>query len=241
MTTTKCLALTAVLVASVSSAHAEMKAFARAGAWSAYAGTATDSSKPMCRMTSSSDIRGVHVKWMIGLGLFIHVTKDNWNVPTGVEMPLTIRFDQEAPFKGAAKRHVSHPRLIELKIKEGADARRFMDQFETSDMLHVLFPGGSERDWVLRMDGSDTIAQKFTQCVVALNKKYGGRRPTQPFDSHSFDSQPFESQPFGWQDQSGSAAKPQGSARGGADATGDATQRHQDNKRAPLSKSDESI
>jgi hypothetical protein len=172
--------LAAALFVGASSAHAEMKVVARAGAWSASAGTA-DTGKPMCQMASTNnDIRTVQIKWVVVDGLFLHVGKDNWKVPVGVEMPLAIRFDQETPFKVTAKGLADHPRWIELKIDDATDARHFVDQFRTAAKLSVSFPGGNEREWVLSMDGSDTIVRKFTECVAAVKKKYDGPA-TQPF------------------------------------------------------------
>ena len=178
--------LAAALLVGASSAHAEMKVVTRAGAWSAAAGTAGDTGKPMCMMMNTSDIRSFNIKWMMGSNLFFHISKDNWNVPVGVEMPLAIRFDQETPFKVTAKGNANYPRWIEFKIGDAADARHFLDQFRTAAKVSISFPGGSEREWVLSMDGSDTIARKFTECVAALKRKYGGS-VTQPFGSQ----QPF--------------------------------------------------
>ena len=172
--------LAAALLVGASSAHAEMKVVARASAWSASAGTSSDLGKPMCMMTTHSDIRSFHIKWVVGSDLFIHVSKDNWKVPVGVEMPLVIRFDQETPFKVTAKGMADHPRFVEIKIDDAADARRLLDQLRTAGKLSVSFPGGSEREWALSMDGSDTIARKFTECVAALKKKYV-EGATQPF------------------------------------------------------------
>jgi hypothetical protein len=181
--------LAAALLVGASSAHAEMKVVARAGAWSAAAGGASDTGKPMCQMTNNSDIRSFHIKWLPVDDLFINIGKDNWKVPAGVEMPLVIRFDQETPFKVTANGAADYPRYIGLKIDDAADARRFMEQFKTAAKLSISFPGGSEREWVLSMDGSDTIAQKFTECIAALMKKYGGPA-TQPFDSQRFTDKP---------------------------------------------------
>jgi hypothetical protein len=79
--------------------------------------------------------------------------------------------------------------MLHLKIGDAADVRRFVDQFRTAAKLRVSFPGGSEREWVLSMDGSDTIARKFTECVAALRKKYGGPA-TQPFDARQSTDKP---------------------------------------------------
>jgi hypothetical protein len=98
----------------------------------------------MCQMTSvNNDIRTVQIKWVMVDELFLHVGKDNWKVPVGVEMPLAIRFDQETPFKVTAKGLADHPRLIELKIDDATDARHFVDQFRTAAKLSISFPGGS--------------------------------------------------------------------------------------------------
>jgi hypothetical protein len=183
------LSLAAALLVGASSAHAEMKVVSRAGVWTVSAGTA-DIGRPMCSMTTTSGIRSVYVKWML-TGFFVHLGKDNWKVPAGVEMPLSLRFDQDAPFKGTAKGHFRRPKLIELNI-DAADTRRFIDEFGGGDRMTVTF-SGNEPEWVLRMDGSDTVATKFAECIAAVNKKYGGRA-TQPFDTPQSDASP--SQPW---------------------------------------------
>jgi hypothetical protein len=186
------LSLAAALMLGASSVHAEMKQVERAGVWTAFAGTADDG-LPMCRMSSTADVRYVHVKWTIS-GLFLHVVKLNWRIPAGTEMPMTIRFDQEESFKGTAKRRLDQS--VEFRIPETLDARRFVDQFATADRMRITF-SGNEREWVMGMDGSDTVAQKFTRCVAVLKKKMGPA--TQPFDAdetpQAQPSQPFDSQP----------------------------------------------
>jgi hypothetical protein len=182
--------LAAALLVGASSANAEMKVVARAGALSASAGTTPGDGKPTCEMANRADIRTFLIRWNVGSELFIQVSKDNWKVPAGLEMPLAIRFDQEVPFKFTAKGKPDQPRWIEFLIGDAADARHFVDQVSTAAKLSVSFPGGSEREWVLNMDGSDTIARKFTECVAALKKKYV-EGATQPFGSQ----QPIDKSP----------------------------------------------
>jgi len=172
------LLLAAALLGVSSDARAATKQVAKAGVWTAFAGTGDDG-KPMCRLTSGGGIRTVHVKYGYG-GLFIHVFKPNWRIHLGTVMPLSIRFDEEEPFEATAKRHTTNERLIELQIHESADARRFIDQFATSDKMHITF-SGNEREWTLHLDGSDTVAQKFMECVAAVRKKMGPA--TQPFET----------------------------------------------------------
>lgn len=196
MKTLTTLSLAAALLIGASSVHAEMKPVARVGVWVANAGTTTDdTNQPMCSMAQSLDIRRVYVKWTIAHQLFLHIGKDTWNIPVGIEVPVAIRFDQDAPFKGSAKRLGQRAAWIEFRV-DAADALRFIDQFATADKMRVAFDNGNERDWTLRMDGSDTIAQKFTDCVAALKKKYGN--PTHPFDSdETAGSKKAPRQPFG--------------------------------------------
>jgi hypothetical protein len=185
------------LTLGASSAHAEMKVVARSGVWAASAGTTSDTNKPMCQMHATSDIRSVYVKWTLGPGLFIHINKDTWKIPQGSEMPIAMRFDQEKPFKSTAK-PLQNPRWfnwIEVWIKDEADARRFIDQFASADRMMITF-GGNEGEWNLRLDGSDTIARKFSECIAALKKQYGNS--TQPFDSET-NKRP--TQPFGSEQQ----------------------------------------
>jgi uncharacterized membrane protein YhaH (DUF805 family) len=173
-------ALAATLLVGASSANAAMKEISRVGSWTMFAGTATDNDKPMCQMTSTNDIRAVHIKWQPD-GYYVHVVKDNWNVPSDIRMPLAVRFDQEEPFTGKATSIPNWPKWISLKLDDADVARRFLDQFSAADRMTINF-GGSEREWVMRMNGSDAILPKFAECIAAVNKKYGGANATQPFD-----------------------------------------------------------
>lgn len=171
--------LAAALTLGASSAHAEMQRIAARGAWVALAGTTSDTNRPMCQMNSAGDpARTVAIKW-VNDSLYAHIGKANWQIPKGIQMPLSIRFDQETPFEGKAIPVPNYRRWIELRIGDDNE-RRFIEQFATADRMRVTF-SGDEREWSLRMDGSDTIAQKFTYCITALKKKMGPA--TQPFDA----------------------------------------------------------
>jgi hypothetical protein len=183
------LSLSIALLLAASSAHAEMKPYAQAGAWTASAGTNSDG-KPMCMMAATNDIRAVRVKWALAPGLFVHFTKDNWNVPAGSEMPIAIRLDDRETFKGTARRSEKlRANMIEYHIKDAAEAMRFIDRFSAADTMRIAF-SGNERDWTFRLDGSDTIAEKFSECIAALKKKQGP--VTQPFDPDAKPPQPFD-------------------------------------------------
>jgi hypothetical protein len=180
MKTLTTVLLAAALLVGASSAQAQMKPVARAGAWVALAGTARDTNRLMCQMTSLGDqARSVQIKW-IGGDLGAHIGKPNWKIPMGVQMPMAIRFDQEAPFKVVATGVANFPSWIEVQISAD-NAQRFLDQFASADKMHVTFQSGNEREWTLSMDGSDMVVQKFNECVAALKKKLGPT--TQPFDA----------------------------------------------------------
>jgi hypothetical protein len=102
-----CLALTklryfvlaAALLASVSSAHAELQELARSGAWRAVADKSGDA--PVCAMEaySYSDHRMLMIKWARGTtSMSVHLCKPNWIIPERTELTLKIQFDGVVSF-----------------------------------------------------------------------------------------------------------------------------------------------
>jgi hypothetical protein len=181
------LSLAAALMLGASSAHADMKELARWGVWAAYSGT-DDENKPVCSIVVNGDVRSLHIKWQPGHGLFIHARKETWDVPANFPMPMIMQFDNDAPLKGTASRHagIKHGKTIQYTIGYNDTAKRFMERFASSYRMRVTFPGGSERDWNMSMEGSRVIANHFARCVVDLGHRHAGQL---------HNSQPHNSQP----------------------------------------------
>src|SRR5262245_36391341 len=109
----KCVALVAALLVSASAAQAQMKVYARSGAWEARAGF-NDNGDPMCGMSVYGDQRKVMVKWQVGTQkMFVQLWKRSWNIPADASMPLVIQFDKMTPFEGTAYAKSTNRQMIE--------------------------------------------------------------------------------------------------------------------------------
>jgi len=199
---TKCIAFAAALFASASAAQAEMKPFAQSGAWTALAGR-NDAGTPMCSMSVRGNDRLAMVKWQVGGGpVFVQVYKGSWNIPKGIQLPLSIQFDKATPFAGIATSVTD--KMIEARIKNDEDDNgdatvSFMQLFIAADKMVIQFPGGNESNWVANMDGSKTIGRRFVQCITEYNARYGsgatqphqGGNATQPYGNSRETTQPY--------------------------------------------------
>jgi hypothetical protein len=168
--------LAAALLASVSSAHAELQELARSGAWRAVADKSGDT--PVCAMEaySYSDHRMLMIKWARGTtSMSVHLYKPNWIIPERTELTLKIQFDGVVSFRGivtAVDRRAAE--LLQGRSIEGwirndngngngsYDVQKsFINQFMAADKMYVLFPDGNEPAWTMNMDGSEKIARAW--------------------------------------------------------------------------------
>jgi hypothetical protein len=211
MKSLKSLLLIAALLGSVSSAAADIRFYASSGAWRAFAGTGAKGT-PMCGMTVIGDAgkRLVMVKWQLGKrAIFVQLTKESWNIPAGIEMPIEVRFDSGGPFTGTAESLSDNRQMIEVSIAnddgDGSsnNLKSFMAQFMAAQKMIFSFPGGTEGDWFASMEGSRTIGAKFIECTNVYEKRYGGNttqpygggNTTQPYSGNGTTQQPHGKQP----------------------------------------------
>ena len=200
----KRLVLAAALLASVSSAKAQTETYATSGAWSAYAGRNVEGN-PMCGMKVNGKDRGAYIKWQINdNGVFIHISKSGWDIPPGTKMPFALSFDRTGRSEGIARTVPGNRQMIEAIILNDGDGltfEQFMNYFMKAEKMFFSFPGGSENDWWITLDGSETIGRRFMQCIVEYSDRYGNKKPTQPYGSGA--TQPHGSNNGGTQPHSG--------------------------------------
>jgi hypothetical protein len=191
------IAFAAALLAGGSGANAQTETYARSGAWTAFHGRNNAGSYTCGMSIVGGEGRIAMIKWQSSDdGLFIHIGKDGWSIPLGVEMPIEIQFDNAPKLEGIAVGRTDkgqYAKLIEVGIKK-EEISSFMENFMAAEKMYVSFPGGSEKPWAAKMDGSETIGRHFKHCVADFSAKkstqpYGS---TQPFGSNS-GTQPFDS------------------------------------------------
>lgn len=192
------IAFAAALLASGSAAQAKMDVIGQVGAWRVSAGT-NNEGNPMCSMSTFGDNgRSAYIKWQSNssTSLFVHLYKNGWNIPPGIEMPLTVQFDSAMTFTGIAKKLTVRTNAIEAAIRSGVGARgvdeavSFLKHFVSSSAMSFKFPGGSEPDWHAPMAGSKPIGRRFTKCIVDFDRARKGGS-TQPFGNNGT-TQPFD-------------------------------------------------
>lgn len=199
------IAFAAALLASGSAAQAKMDVVLQSGAWRASTGLNTEGN-PMCSMSTFGDNgRSAYIKWQANSGtkLFVQLFKTSWNIPDGVDMPLEIKFDHKMPLAGIAKKLTTknvNNKAIEVSVKsrDSGDSvdemMNFLKLFVTSSSMSIKFTGGTEPNWRIKMDGAETIGQRFTKCVIDSEQAYkAGGGGTQPFGNNGM--QPLDTKP----------------------------------------------
>jgi hypothetical protein len=160
---------------------------------------------PMCGMTINGKDRAAYIKWQLNdNGVFIHISKSGWDIPPGKKMPFALSFDRTGRSEGIASTVTGNRQMIEAIILNDGDGltfEQFMNYFMKAEKMFFSFPGGSENDWWITLDGSETIGRRFMQCIVEYSDRYGNKKPTQPYGSGA--TQPHSSNGGGTQPHSG--------------------------------------
>lgn len=181
----KILLIMATAVCFSTAASAQTYEIARNGFWTAYKGH-SNARTPVCGIFSSGTDRTMHFKWYWpDAFMIVHVFKDTWRIPEGVEIPVRISIDRYGPWVATAIRHGE--RSIEWQIPiDNVD--QFEREFRAGNQLVLEFLQGNEQPWVSNLRGSWGIMDAFSRCMAALNRE--NNAPTsQPFGNQR--TQPF--------------------------------------------------
>jgi hypothetical protein len=192
-------AITAIGLLSIS-AHAEMK-YNRVGAWQVGVGT-NNQGYAMCSagimgsqrsfwMKAQSDTAGV---------LFLHITKQGWQIPAGQRNEVQLQVDNAPPM-------ALHGFGLANVVGEGWDGfevdisttdvwsvtgkgmiRELVNLLESGQQVKFFFPAGNEAPWIGTLDGSAAALSQMTGCLSMLFQA-PSPAPTQPFSAPT--TQPF--------------------------------------------------
>jgi hypothetical protein len=174
----------------------QMRDLARAGAWTAYGG-GSESGKPVCGVMVRGSDRSMHIKYFQGgNSLVVHVFKNSWRIPAGIEIPVDLSIDQNPGWRASALA-LNNGRGIQFQI--GRDSlSRFEPLFRAGNAMRLRFMEGNEQPWVAQLRGSNQVSEAFVRCMRIINQAAGGGGApdsTQPFSGSRAPQAP--TQPFG--------------------------------------------
>jgi hypothetical protein len=136
--------------------------------------------KPMCSMTATKvwpngAVGAAQFKWEAG-SLFTHVTKSNWRISAGTQIPMSISFDTGARAGTGTVIEDQHGgSTIQTNVADD-EAAGFMADFANAKMLTFSFDSGTEQPWVTTMTGSRKAAAVFNGCISLVK----ANAPTHP-------------------------------------------------------------
>lgn len=195
----KLLAYTALALALASTAaHADMRDYARHGAWVLGRGLNSQHVQMCSVRTAFNDGRSFFLKWQADSGhLFIHIFKNSWRIPAGTEMPLEVVFSSGESLTGTGSAPATlSGRGIEFQVSPD-NVDDFLDAFHDADKLEVRFPSGNERPWSINLAATDRATPAFRDCIRMASR--GNTQPHGPNVSRPTPSRPSapSTQPFG--------------------------------------------
>ena len=119
--------------------------------------------------------------------LQIWVMQEGWSIPEDVSTKILLEFDKMSPWDLRMSPYEDGGDTLWSYLQDKTSQQLFFEEFITANEVTLTFEG-TERPWVLSMDGSAAVYMKFAECVDLLK-----RAPqTQPFDEKSkIPSQPF--------------------------------------------------
>jgi hypothetical protein len=194
------LIIAAALAASP--AVAALVPYYHSGVWDAFSGPG-DNGGSVCGIgtTNPNDRRSLSMRWPIGGQLMIfQANKPTWSIPNGTPIQVVLQIDSNPPWTVQA---VGHDRIVSWTMSSDV-IQEFDQQFRRGSVLAVNFPGGSEPQWVLSLNGSTAISNTFGRCITDMSRTAGvvspiggggttepyGQAPTQPGPTQPMPTQP---------------------------------------------------
>jgi hypothetical protein len=160
-------ALAACLAAS--HGHADTSTLARAGSWEAFGGT-TKSGRPVCGVSAEPASRYFGLKLFSGDSTFtIQIGTKEWRLEDGRKIALTMTLDANSPWNaGATAFHFSDGDAgLEFTVKK-AELETFLREFRSSSQMRIHFKDGGLRDWLLGLEGTNTVNNALQECIRKL-------------------------------------------------------------------------
>src|SRR5262245_10575463 len=156
-----------------SDAQARLEKITSAGGWTAHVGLSREGEQ-ICSMGNVGAERSVFLYWARGdKRLTFGIYSRSWNIPRRMPIKVAVWFDDHPHFVLHGFGGVPiHKDGVLFVIKAPQTIRNFIDQFRTARQMHIGMNLGDERTWVIEdMNGSDTIAAAFSDCIRALTAR----------------------------------------------------------------------
>lgn len=156
--------LGAMLIAS-SVANADTRVFARAGAWEAFGGSASNG-RPLCGISSRGPGKYFGLKYFAGNSSFtVQLGSDAWRVRTGARQRVMLQFDWQGPWNGIASGiHFNDDSGLEFGIRR-VQLDQFIREFRNASELLIQFPESNASGWRANLRGTDAIIDSLVRCI----------------------------------------------------------------------------
>ena len=183
------VALVAMMVCLATPAWADLSVYSRSGGWDAFKGTDTDG-RQTCGIgsTNPADGRAFSLRFAVGEdGITFVASSPHWNIPEDTRIPVVIQIGLERPWTEQA---VGHVERLEWSMARDV-VPTFDAQFRRASSMTVTFPAGSERPWIISLNGSTAASNAMGRCVTAMTQNAAAaapapaaaQGPTQPYGS----------------------------------------------------------
>ncbi|MCK8787696.1 hypothetical protein M0638_25355 [Roseomonas sp. NAR14] len=142
--------------------RAETAVIARAGAWSAFSGTANDGTRVCGASVAGDEERYLGIKHFAGNDYFVvQLVKSSWRIPARTRIPVRMAVDRAPAWNAAA---LGSNSTVEFRINLDA-LDEFINVVSAGAAMRVSFTEGSENDWNVSLRGSSAIMAAMLRCV----------------------------------------------------------------------------
>lgn len=141
------------------------------GAWATDHIAQNGDGKPMCLVSASwtfpGNIKGqLMMKFSNELGVFLHISKSNWQFESGRSVPMSIMFDTGV--RNGSGTTMKLPQAGGDMVQSDVPAERaagFLEDFANAKIITIIFRDGNETPWRADMTGSRDAVKAFASCM----------------------------------------------------------------------------
>jgi hypothetical protein len=136
------------------------------GVWTAFAGTA-DNGQRLCGISTDGTGKYFGLKYYDGdRTLTIQLGSKDWRIRDGGRQRVVLKMGYHSPWSAIATGFHFSDGDAGLQFEIRADQLvQFMNEFSSSDILYVRFPGSSVADWRGSLDGGKAISESLLRCI----------------------------------------------------------------------------
>jgi hypothetical protein len=164
---------------------------AQAGNWQTYF-TINDQRVPICGISQFAGPYGFLIKYFGDTDTSsIQVTKTSWNIPSGVQVYVSLEIDGQPVFRGRFSQ--ISPTMLDAAFSTGKELFQLLNLFSAGQKMAIVFLEGNEGRWGGGLTGSRVVTERFEKCIIDL---YTAQHPqaTQPYEQ-SGPTQPYQQLP----------------------------------------------